>query len=284
MKQKAWRLQAQWKWAAPVAALGAMVLAGCGGGGGGGPVGNSNLTPAQVAGTYRQTSISSPSGEVRACPGTLTSIAASCGANDVLTLSGDGTLALAFNGQTVFDGTFTISGNTLTQTSGTTKATFTVTLVGNALTLRETALSSTIDPTITTTQVIRTYQRQAPPPNTLTVAQLAGTYRTTTLAAPSGQAVNCPGTLTDISESCGTNDLVTFNANGTFTSTLAGQQPATGTFTLSGNTITTVLGTQTTTFGVTQNGNILTLRETAFNDTANPTITSNGQIVTITRQ
>ena len=120
---------------------------------------------------------------------------------------------------------------------------------------------------------------------TITPAQLVGTYKTTNLAAPSGQTTSCPGQLTDIDESCGANDIVVFNSNGTFTITDTGGSPVSGTYTLSGSKLTLKFGTTITdVLTVTLVGNTLIARETAYSDTTNPGDNSDGVITTLNKQ
>ncbi len=119
---------------------------------------------------------------------------------------------------------------------------------------------------------------------TITPAQLAGTYKKIKLAAPSGQSTSCPGTLTDIQEDCGANDIVLFNSDGTFTLTDTGQSAASGIYTLSGSKLTVKVGTATSVNTVTLSGNTLIFKETAYSDTANPSDDSDGVITTLTKQ
>ena len=169
MKQIAGRLKKSWKWAAPVAALGMLALAGCPNSSSGGPVGGGTggsgtpITPAQLAGTYRQVQVETSTGQQEsvACPGQLTSIQESCGANDQVTFNADGTLSYSETGQPAVPGTFTISGSTLTVKSGTTTTSFVLTLFDDTLTLRELTYNDTTDPNSRTDGVVLTYLQQS---------------------------------------------------------------------------------------------------------------------------
>lgn len=123
----------------------------------------------------------------------------------------------------------------------------------------------------------------------LTVAQLVGTYRLSSLASPTGEKVNCPGNLTSIGESCGANDTVTIVATGANSGTVTvvdadNPQGGTGTFTLSGNTLMASLGTSRITFAVSLSGNTLTLRETSFRETPTFPEDTSGVITILTKQ
>lgn len=124
------------------------------------------------------------------------------------------------------------------------------------------------------------------PPAGLTVAQLVGTYRVTSLASPSGQTTSCPGSLTAIDEDCGANDTATLAATGANSGTLALRTASgndNGTFTLSGNTLSASIGTARITYAVTLSGNTLTLRETSFRDTPTAPEDTDGVITTLTK-
>ena len=122
----------------------------------------------------------------------------------------------------------------------------------------------------------------------LTVAQLVGTYRQTSLASPTGEKVNCPGALTSIDESCGANDTATIAATGANSGTVRivdaeNPQGAVGTFTLSGNTLSVSFGTQREVFAVSLLGNTLTLRETSYRDTPTSPEDTDGVITVLSR-
>ena len=106
-------------------------------------------------------------------------------------------------------------------------------------------------------------------PNPPSQNPLIGTYRIVSLQSPSGQKSTCPGRIIIDSfndETCGANDTVTINANGTVT---ASTGTTSETYTISGNTIVVNnpasgnLPAYTDTLSYTISGPQLTLTQTA---------------------
>ena len=114
------------------------------------------------------------------------------------------------------------------------------------------SLGNTVTPTPTSTA-------------SLTVAQLVGTYRETSISARSGERVTCPGRIDSINEACGPDERIVIASTGTNSGTLDYppilNDPRTvrANFTLSGNIMTLQDEGEAETFQVALNGNTLTL-------------------------